>query len=499
MTTWSDGYITDITYTSGWYRQQSPPILSLACLLGNADTTVPSDDDPIQVMELGCGQGFGALLMAASNPSWHITAIDFNPAHVAGARAWAAEAGLTNVTFMEADLSTLAEDPAARDIPEADFVTLHGIWTWVSASVQAGIVRLLRAKVRPGGVVHVSYNALPAWGARMGMQRLVHDSGRVLAGRSDRQAEEGFKITQALLAAGALHLRQPASNVTLIEHFGQMPIPYLAHEFMNANWKPCFMADVAAAFSDAKLEWVGSSNLIENFPSLTLTDEQIAVQLRFDDPLLRELVKDLCIDRSFRHDVFVRGVRRITPTARNAALMDVSIGLTIRPHELPLEAGMPVGKAELNRAFYEPITQALADGPHRVGDLLRAGNVQGRRDNPAELIGILVGLGFAEPAARSDAAPGEAAMRFNRITTRRLLRNDKMNRPAAAASYRLGTAVAANLLELFVLDNVLDGNSDVDRLTDLIGPPPDQRPELRSAIDNVLRVRLPTLRACGVY
>ncbi len=495
MSAWSSGYITDITYLSGWYRQQSPAILALACLMNGAETTMPAGDDPVHVLELGCGQGYAALLLAASNPTWRITAIDFNPAHIAAARAWAAEARLENVTFLEADLATLAEDPAARDIPQADFVTLHGVWTWVSPAVQAGIVRLLRDKVRAGGIVHVSYNVLPAWGARLGMQRLIHDSGRLLAGRSDRQAEEGIKLAQNLLATEALHLRQPAATGQILEQLSQLPVSYLAHELMNGHWKPSFMADVAAAFGDAKLEWVGASQLIENFPGLTLTGPQVAVQQRFDDPLMRELVKDMCIDRALRHDVFMRGARRMTPATRDAALMDVSIGMAIPPDELPLEASIPAGKVELSQAFYQPIVEAMADGPKRVIDLLHADRVQGRRDNPAELIGILVGLGFAEPAVRSGAGPGAAAMRFNQVALRRLRRTESINRQAAAASSRMGTGMPANLLEMFVADQAGQGNSDVDRLAELLGLAPDQR----AAIDAIILTRLPVLRAAGVY
>ena len=73
------------------------------------------------------------MLLAASNPAWRVTAVDFNPAHIATARDWAAEAGLTNITFIEADLTTLAEDAAGRSIPEADFVSMHGLWSWVPA------------------------------------------------------------------------------------------------------------------------------------------------------------------------------------------------------------------------------------------------------------------------------------------------------------------------------------------------------------------------------
>ena len=103
---------------------------------------------------------------------------------------------------------------------------------------------------------------------------------------------------------------------------------------------------------------------------------------RFDDPLLRELVKDMCLDRSLRHDVFVRGARRMNPAVRDAALMDVRLALNISPEEMPFEADMPAGRAALNRAFYGPIAEALAAGPRRVGDLLELPNLEGQRDNP---------------------------------------------------------------------------------------------------------------------
>ena len=204
MSGWGGGYVTDITYITGYHRTQSPTLMSLAALLGNIATPMPGPDEPVSYLELGCGQGFGALVLAASNPGWSVTAIDFNPAHIAEARSWAAKAGLGNIRFLEADISTLSEDPAAAKVPEADFVSMHGLWSWVPKAVQAGVVRLLQTKVKPGGVVHVSYNALPAWGPALGMQRLLREGGRRMAARSDRQASEGLKLVQELQAGGRL-------------------------------------------------------------------------------------------------------------------------------------------------------------------------------------------------------------------------------------------------------------------------------------------------------
>ena len=247
MSGWGSGYVTDVTYLTGYFRHQSPSLLSAACLLGSVERSLPAHDEPISYLELGCGRGFTSLLLAASNPSWTVTAIDFNPAHVATARAWATKARLDNIRILEADVSTLAEDPAAAEVPEADFVSMHGVWSWVPPSVQDGIVRLLRQKVKAGGAVHVSYNALPAWGPALGMQRIVREGGKRLAARSDKQAAEGLKLVQELRGADAYQLVRSVWLKSLIERAAELPTSYLAHEYMNDFWAPCFHADVAKA------------------------------------------------------------------------------------------------------------------------------------------------------------------------------------------------------------------------------------------------------------
>ena len=62
MTGWGSGYVTDITYMTGYYRQQSPSMIALGCLLGGVASPMPGPDDPLNYLELGCGQGFGAMV-----------------------------------------------------------------------------------------------------------------------------------------------------------------------------------------------------------------------------------------------------------------------------------------------------------------------------------------------------------------------------------------------------------------------------------------------------
>lgn len=500
MTSWNSGYVTDIAYMPGYYRQQTPSQMALACLLGGVLCPLPRPDEPVSYLELGCGQGYGALLMAAANPCWRVTGIDFNPAHIATARAWAAEAGIENVEFLEADLATLAEDQAARLVPEADFVTLHGVWTWVPPVVQAGIVRLLLARLRPGGVVHVSYNALPGWAGAIGLQRVLRESGRRLAWRSDRQAEAGAKFVRALNDAEAAHLRHQPMTQAMLRKLDDLPKAYLAHEYMNDAWAPCFHADLADALGAAKLDWVASANLPENFPELMLTEAQRAEYQRFEDPLARELVKDLCLERTLRHDVFVRGPRRIAPAVRDAALRDVWLVLAVPVADMPFEIEMPAGRAELSRGFYGPIVEALAAGPRRVSDLLDLPNLEGQRSNPAELVGMLVGLGFAEPVMRPDGHVGTAAQQFNRLCARRLLGARNVGTSLALASEVLGAGMVGSQIDILVADRVREGEGEASLEDWLrrVGPPPEAIDRVREALRTSLEKRMPVYRAMGV-
>lgn len=345
MSEWGGGYVTDITYSVGWYRQQSPALMALASIIGGASASIPTADDPVMMLELGCGFGYSAMALAASNPNWSVTAVDFNPAHIAGAREWAAEAGLTNVTFVEADFTCWEDSPTLRALPQMDFVTMHGIWSWIPPAAQTGIVRLLGQKVRPGGLVHLSYNTLPGWQERIGIARVIREAGRRVAGRSDLQARAGLRVVKDLIAANAHFATSGTSLDGLVKSLESANVHYLAHEFMNDHWAPCFVTDVAAALSEAKLEWIASGSLIDNFPELMMTEEQREIFNRYSDPLMQELIKDMCIPRSLRHDVFVRGARRINLSERAAALMDVYLTLVKLPEDLPESVTMPAGRA----------------------------------------------------------------------------------------------------------------------------------------------------------
>lgn len=497
---WGGGYVTDIDYLPGWYPPQSPMHLAIACLLQDVACDLPAGEEPVHYMELGCGLGFGAMVLAASNPGWRITAIDFSPAHIARARAIARDAGLRNITFLEADLATLAEEEEGRRLPRADFVSLHGVWSWVSPEVRAGIVRLLRAKVAPGGVVHITYNALPGWQSALGMQRLLIKAGEAAGGSSAARAMAGLEMVRSLMAAEATHLHGSIIPRKLNDLFEQMPIEYVAHEFMNRHWSPCFHADVAAALADAKLDWIGSASLPENYAALVLSDAQRALLTNVSDPMMRELIKDMCLPRPLRQDVYVRGVQRLSPATRNAALGDVMLALTVPPEDVSFEIDVGASKVTLSAAYYEPILNALRSGPETVADLLTL-PPSGSSD-PRELLGILVGIGHALPMLRPGMEPDPVAQRFNRIAARWLMAPRHYDKGFALASVAAGGGFPVTVFDMFINDRMQAGEG-IESLEQwvrmLLADDPDRDPgPLRMVLSRSVEHRIPLLRVAAV-
>ena len=154
MSGWGGGYVTDVTYTVGWYRQQSPAMMALA--VDHRRRPRPRSRPatiPCCCSNLAAASATARWPWRRATRAGRVTAVDFNPAHIASAREWAAEAGLTNITFIEADFVALGGQPSAA-CPAGDGLRHHarGLELDPAGRAEAGIVRLLSAEgPRPAG------------------------------------------------------------------------------------------------------------------------------------------------------------------------------------------------------------------------------------------------------------------------------------------------------------------------------------------------------------
>ena len=430
MQRWGDGYVTDIEYSDGYYALQSPAHLRLAAALNGV--IAPDLTSEYTSCELGCGKGKTALIFAAVNPQAEFHAVDFHPGHIAHARERAEQAQLHNIRFHEYSFDEMA-GPRGAGLPQFDVITMHGVWSWIAPKLQSSIIEFINARLKPGGLVYVSYNALPAWNYMAPLQRLIKELADSVNSRSDLAITRVLSQIQKLADANILPPKFH-EGIRKIRDNADKVLQYVAHEYLNEHWQPVYHADVARAFAGAKMTYAASAELLKNFYNLALTEAQRELLTEVAAEEMRETLKDFCTDQWFREDVFVRGARHMHPMLREKLFAQQEL-LLVRPPPEIIEIGRPDGsKWRPDPVVYSEVVQALRRGPRRVADLLRLeGLPPGHPVSAVELVGILVGTGLA--AVHSNPSPEQVAgaERLNRL----------LDADPEAGLYRGGTVAIA--------------------------------------------------------
>lgn len=395
MSTWTSGYVADIGYTHGFYRELTPQLISFVALAKGQRGL--RRDGRISYCELGCGQGFSTNLLAAANPDIDFHATDFNPSQIAGARALATEAGAANVRFYESSFAEFGSEP---ELPDAfDVVALHGIYSWISAENRRHIVEFLRRRLKPGGFVYLSYNTLPGWAPVLPLRRLLVDEAGQRTGAIAPRIEEALRAVERFAAVSPGYLAQNPSVPARFEKLKGMSRNYLAHEYFNKDWTPFHFADVAVELAEAKLTFVGSAALLDHVDALNLSGEQAAFLAQVEDPVRREGLRDLIVNQQFRRDVFVKGPLAHSVLSSREAWLETRFAMSSERDDVPLKVTGARGEANLQPDTYGPLLDAFAQGPLNLREAL--GDPVLARLGWAKLmqaLAVLVGAGHLHPA-----------------------------------------------------------------------------------------------------
>lgn len=255
--------------------------------------------------ELGSGLGLSLNLLAAANPQITFYGNDFNPSHILESRALASKAGSGNAHFFEQSFEEFIDEPSLP--PTFNFIALHGIYSWISPENRAHIVEFIKRKLAPGGLLYISYNALPGWLSQMPLRRLLIDHAATQSGPMVGRVQSAVEFAEKLKKANAAYFHHTPHAAQRLTAMHQKPRTYLAHEYSNQDWTPFYHADVVKELADAKVSYLGSAALLENNDGMYLPPEAIEVLKEIKDPTLRETIRDYSAYPLFRRDVFVRG------------------------------------------------------------------------------------------------------------------------------------------------------------------------------------------------
>ncbi len=395
------GYV-NLTYPI-CYSPELNPVLARVSLLA-AHYAAPQ---VALACELGFGQGLSCNIhAAASSTTWYGT--DFDSAQVSFARQLAAVSGADARLFDEA----FVEFCQRTDLPEFDFVGLHGIWSWISDDNRAVIVDFLRRKLKPGGVAYFGYDALAGWTGmlpiRDALVRYVNLVSAPAKGALQR-VEVGLEFIERLLATSPLFAHGAARVVSRLKTMWLENRVVFTHQFFNEHWAPMTFSQMAQWLAPAKLGYACSTSHFEQHDRLNLNTDQQALLQELPDATLRETVRDLMVNRCFRTDYWVKGARKLSATESADALRRQRVVLTRPRADVSVTARGVLGERAVAQSMAQPILDVLAD--HRVRSVEEVElAVKGRGMQPAHVFEVLRtlsetrSLAFAQDEAVIDAA-----------------------------------------------------------------------------------------------
>jgi SAM-dependent methyltransferase len=359
----ADGYITDVPYVRSFIRELTPAWLDHAALV--AGFVPPDRKESFAWCDLGCGHGVTAAVLAATHSAGSFHGIDAMPLHIDFAQRLAVEAAIPNVSFKTTDFETAAE----VEYSGFDYIVSHGVYSWVDEQTRRSWRHFIDRHLRPGGLVYVSYNAMPGRAADLPYQRLVRALGRSLPGNSQERVAAAMVFVNSMTGLKAPALAASPLAASVQDHGDRFKPPYLAHELMNGNWEPLCVTDVRAALAEIGLKPAGSATLIDNHDSFVLGSAAREVLAEIVDEDVRELARDYFIDQFFRRDVFIREGQRLSPGARRKRLMENVFFLAQSVEAVEYSLKTPAGKLGFDNTAARHIVSALSSGPRRLAEI----------------------------------------------------------------------------------------------------------------------------------
>ncbi len=394
MSNWTSGYVADIGYTFGYYRELNPLSASFPLL---SSGVIPP---PIRTAcELGFGQGLSTNIhAAASDIDWYGT--DFNPSQAGFARELASVSGANANLYDEA-----FQDFCYReDLPNFDLIVMHGIWSWVSDENRKILVDFIRRKLNVGGALYISYNTQPGWAAFAPMRHLMTQHAEIVGSTGSgtiSRVDGALEFAEKLLGTNPSYGAANPQVKERIKYLKSQSRHYLAHEYFNRDWEPMHFSAMARWLESAKLEFACSAYTVNHLDSINMTPQQGEFLHGIPDIVLKESVKDFMTNSTFRRDYWIKGKRKYSALEKLEELRRHKVVLCVDREGLQVKVSGALGEATLNDAIYEPLLDSLAGNKVRTiaeveSELSNNGNIG--LSEILECMLILIGKGYVATA-----------------------------------------------------------------------------------------------------
>ncbi len=416
----------------------------------------PDLAEPFTYCEIGCGTGETTASLAACYPTGSFIGIDLSESHIAHAVTLAEKGELTNIRFIAADITEIE----TNSLPDFDFITLHGLYSWVPTPVQAAIRKFLYSKLKCGGVAYLSYNAMPGWASVSPLRRFFVDQAQHLQADPIAKAEQIVAMLRDLREKDAPFFRENPAAANILSRLQTADPRYVAHEYLSPSWKPRYFADVYREMTESGLNYVGEGGVVENLVEHSVAPAFVAALKNEPDPCRRETLRDFIQNRFFRRDIYAKPDPRRTATPSTDPLKETLFGFVADPVQMPDTINIVDAPAvRLSGAWLERLKKLLGYRVLTLAEILSDAELRSVDERElVEGIKLLSVGGFCIPCATREAepprGPSESVRVVPEINQARLVQHDWSKAGLTLASPVLGSGVTLNALETALLIGV---------------------------------------------
>jgi SAM-dependent methyltransferase len=451
----AEGYVTDVSYISGFYPNMSPLAMRYVAALNKV--TPPQVGKGFRYLELGCGLGRSLTTLAAANPHGDFVGVDVNPAHTAAIEKDIAAGKLKNVRVVNADFAHVP-----RDIGKFDFIAIHGVLSWVTANVREQVLQVAKKHIAPGGLLLVSYNAMPGWAHLQPIRAILRQYAQLRQGASPQRLREALAYLVFIRDKQAKYFEDNPRAAAYVDTLLQQDVNYLVHEYLHEDWKCFYVAEVVEMMSAAaNLGFVGSLPVFTNFWDLCVRPEFHELFRTTSNRLVTESHKDFCANTAFRWDIYGNNPKPMATLAeRLKESDDFHYRVARRGITLPYQANLGVVTSTVQGALYQTLLGVLSDKSLRLSEIIAANELKG---TPADEVMRAVDAGVAMamfdvtsgPVATASAVPAKVQVSspFNRT----LMATESLGgRAVSLASEATGTGHALSDFDAAILHELVE-------------------------------------------
>lgn len=286
-----------VPYPSKFFLQTHPDRLAAAGLLYGMRT---ADVESCRVLELGCGNGSNLISHAYGLRNSRFVGIDLSQKHIEQAIAAAKELGLSNIEFLHMDVMQMTAEAFGR----FDYITAHGLFSWVPDFVRQKVLQLFDELLGPDGIGYISYNAYPGAYAREMVRSVMRYHTR-------DTAEPNDKVRQSISFLGKL-----AKNATEQEVYQRIlsfefrrhqthDTADIFHDDLGDCYRPFYFHEFASLLAENGMQFLSEAELHASSRQGVAAEYNDHLNA-IDDPIEREQYLDLLRGRVFRQTLFCR-------------------------------------------------------------------------------------------------------------------------------------------------------------------------------------------------